>query len=298
MPRPTGDYTGSSPQGNFTLAPWNPWNSSFRQARLHISPWAMASSADLLLLGVVISQFYYYYLNNWHSDATPTRLLVLGVLCLACFKSALGISIVYTSEDILTLVQWASNAWGWMKLTSLFLTSFTGLLVHSWFLKRIIMVQRWPVGTITLLLMMGGIASTIVAVHFGSTGKVGIMRMSILANSCVAFMTNLCITMFIVSWWLPRRSQLLGLKESIYASLVYTTIPVTIMSLVALILISINVRDNGNDSYIVANFCLSKLYVICLLRILNSRLKSRSNNDQPLRPMSDFASTKNNHSEG
>lgn len=285
-PMPTGGF-GGRPNGippNSSLQ----GNGHFRQAKLMINSWALGSSFDLLLLGIIFAQCYRYYMHHAKTDYLPKRLFVLCLLCLACFKSAIGMAIVYSSNDIVALFRWADHSlWGWMKISSWFLTSFSGVIVHTWFLKRIIDNQRYYTGACMLLLILSGMGTTIAAIYFGAVYHQSVMRATMIANASLTFIANLSITLITRAYSFSGAKS----KEPFHKSILFTTIPMTLCAFLIVILLAAGQRS-GNESFIVPNFLLAKFYIICLLRVLNLRPRRRVADEHAMTHISDFVATK------
>ncbi|PVG04054.1 hypothetical protein CPB86DRAFT_842460 [Serendipita vermifera] len=235
--------------------------------------WAVGSSLDLLLQGVILAQTYYYFVHHSATDRKRLRALVISLLVLSCLKSAFGFAAAFNLAAIFQSNLWSwRDKWDWVRATCYLMTVVIGFIVQVWYLRRI-NIERGRAVLLTGIigLMNGTLASAVAQTYFEVVGKKEPIKLSAMIHTFLLVCATSAIT---ISLFKSQKLQKLtqGSQIAFYfqSSLIRTAFSITSVAFIQLIMVAATFK-NDSEVYILANFCIAKIYIICLLRILNQR---------------------------
>ncbi|KAJ7185819.1 hypothetical protein C8R46DRAFT_387030 [Mycena filopes] len=252
------------------------------QANFLLGPWLIGSCLDLLLQGVLCSQFVNYY-SYYGDDKGPLRIIVAVLALLTVLKSVQAFVIIWIQfipffGDLQGAILLNYTTW-WQSGNPL-MVAFIGLYVQSYFCYRLYVVSnKWYVAAPVAGLFFFAFLAVAVATYFISTEdgvKIGmwfaVHLSSVFAGDIILSLTTAYFLLKTKKNVLP---QTVGLISALVRLTFQTAAPAALCAMFNLIFSQLYTGDVAIIST-AFNMALPKLYAISMMWTLNARRTIRA----------------------
>ncbi|PBK71557.1 hypothetical protein ARMSODRAFT_933237 [Armillaria solidipes] len=261
--------------------PANPDGNS--DATTTLGPWLVGLCLDLLLQGVLTSQFSNYYL--WYSSTDGYRFTVsVGVLAvittlksIQCFVIVWVQQIVYFN-DFDSAADMRNNAW-YERCNTLFV-ALIALYVQLYFCYRLYAISKlWWIVAPILFLYLFAVGSVAAAIHYISNSQESNnLAPWLSAHYAIVFAGDVLLAGATAYFLLKTKKNVLpqtvGMINALVRLTFQTAAPAAVCALINLIFIYLqNPNIRGFSSVFIQ--ALPKLYAISMMWTLNARRRIR-----------------------
>ncbi|KAJ7359659.1 hypothetical protein DFH08DRAFT_1038655 [Mycena albidolilacea] len=252
------------------------------QAEYLLGPWLIGGCLDLILQGVLSSQFVNYY--SWYSDDKISMKIVVGVLAfITVLKSIHAFAVLWINfivyfgalEEAILL-----SYTTWYQAGTPLMTALVGLYVQSYFCFRLwVISKKWyivaPVATVFLFAFL----SIVVGTYFITTSNGKQITLWFAAHLSATFSGDIILSSTTAYFLLKSKKNVLPQTVGLISALVRLTFQTAApAALCAMFNLIFSQTYSGNDAIISTafNMALPKLYAVSMMWTLNARRTIRA----------------------
>ncbi|KAJ6478753.1 hypothetical protein C8R47DRAFT_1219304 [Mycena vitilis] len=248
-----------------------------RQVNFLLGPWLIGSCIDLLLQGILLSQFVNYF--SYYADDKRILKIAVSMLCvLTILKSIQAFSVIWIIFiDYFGDVQGAIllNYTTWWQSGTPLMVAIIGLFVQSYFCYRLwVISKKWyvvaPIGTLFLFAFL----SIVIGSYFITTADDVKIGQWFAAHLSATFSGDIILSATTAYFLLQSKKDVLPQTVGLISALVrltfQTAAPAAICAMFNLVFSQIY---TGEQAIISTGFnmALPKLYAISMMWTLNAR---------------------------
>ncbi|KAJ6616726.1 hypothetical protein B0H10DRAFT_2219219 [Mycena sp. CBHHK59/15] len=253
-----------------------------REANFLLGPWLIGSCLDLLLQGVLSSQFVNYY-SLYHDDKPGLRVVVTILVFVTVLKSIQAFAIVWIQfivyfGDLQGAILLNYTTW-WQSGNPL-MVALIGAYVQCYFCFRLYVIsRRWYVVAPIATLFLFAFLSMVVATYYITTedgDKIGNWFAAHLSSVCAGdIILSLTTAYFLIKSKKGVLPQTVGLISALVRLTFQTAAPAALCAMFNLIF---SQAYPGGVAIISTafNMALPKLYAISMMWTLNARRSIRA----------------------
>ncbi|KAJ7449127.1 hypothetical protein B0H11DRAFT_2241515 [Mycena galericulata] len=253
-----------------------------REANFLLGPWLIGSCVDILLQGVLSSQFVNYY--TWYSDDKVVFRVIVAILALlTTLKSIQAFAIIWIQfivyfgdlEGAIFL-----NYTTWWQSGNPLMVALIGLYVQSYFCYRLLVIsKKWYVVAPVASIFLFAFLAIVVATYFISTANQFGIGHWFAAHLSSVFAGDVILSLTTAYFLLRSKKDVLPQTVGLISALVrltfQTAAPAALCAMFNLIFSQI--YPGGVAIISTAfNMALPKLYAVSMMWTLNARKSIRA----------------------
>ncbi|KAJ6454368.1 hypothetical protein C8R45DRAFT_1189519 [Mycena sanguinolenta] len=243
-----------------------------------LGPWLIGSCVELLLQGVLSSQFVNYF-SYYQDDTSAMRTIVAILAVLTTLKSMQSFAIVWVTfipyfGDVDGAIFLNYTAW-WQAGNPL-MVAVLGFYVQCYFCFRLrVISKRWYVVTPIVLVFFFALMSMVVATYFIVQQNNKLISEWFAAHLSSVFAGDIILSLTTAYFLLKSRRDVLpqtaGMINALLRLTFQTAAPAALCAMFNLIFSQISVVDGVQFISTGFNMPLPKLYAISMMWTLNAR---------------------------
>ncbi|KAJ7185823.1 hypothetical protein C8R46DRAFT_1288965 [Mycena filopes] len=252
------------------------------QANFLLGPWLIGSCADLLLQGVLCSQFVNYF-SYYDDDKPHLRWAVAGLALLTILKSIQAFTIIWIQfipffGDLQGAILLNYTTW-WQSGNPL-MVAIIGLYVQSYFCFRLYVISRSNFVVVPIASIFGfAFLSIVLATYYISTEEGPKIAMWFAAHLSSTFAGDIILSSTTAYFLLKSKQDVLPQTVGLISALVrltfQTAAPAALCAMFNLIFSQVYTGDVAIVST-AFNMALPKLYAVSMMWTLNARRTIRA----------------------
>ncbi|KAJ6571184.1 hypothetical protein B0H19DRAFT_658011 [Mycena capillaripes] len=244
----------------------------------NLGPWLIGSCLDLILQGVLSSQFVNYY--TWYSDDKSSLRIIVGILILlTMLKSIQAFAVIWIMfipyfGDVQGAI--LLNYTTWWQAGNPLMVAFLGLYVQSYFCFRLwVISKKWFVVAPIAILFLFAFLSMAVATYYITTEENDAIRMWFASHLSSVFAGDIILSLTTAYFLLKTKKDVLpqtaGLINALIRLTFQTAAPAALCAMFNLIFSQIAVISGSSLVSTAFNMPLPKLYAVSMMWTLNAR---------------------------
>ncbi|KAJ7468101.1 hypothetical protein FB451DRAFT_388886 [Mycena latifolia] len=252
------------------------------QVNFILGPWLIGTCLDLLLQGVLSSQFVNYY-NYYSDDKISLRIVVAFLALLTTLKSIQSFALIWIQSivyfgDLQGAILLNYTTW-WQSGNSL-MVAFIGFYVQCYFCWRLLVIsKKWYVMAPIACLFLFAFLAIVVATYFITTQESSKIGVWFAAHLSSVFAGDMILSMTTAFFLLKSKKNILpqtiGLINALVKLAFLTAAPAALCAMFNLIFSQL--YSDGTALISTAfNMMLPKLYAISMMWTLNARRTIRA----------------------
>ncbi|KAJ7597993.1 hypothetical protein C8J56DRAFT_1042161 [Mycena floridula] len=251
----------------------------------------VGNGSNILLLGALIVQCYYYYINFGHKDRKRIRFIALFTFVLEVVQTFL----VTRDSYILFCVEWgvpsALLRVGLIWLYIPIMGSLMSLLAQSFWAWRLLLITNvyWIPGLVLLFSLAQFVTGLVTGIKCTLIPNLDVTQLSLvfqpasvwLAGTAVADLIIVAFMFFFISKSQARTE--FDDTNALLSKILFITLETgLICATIAVIDLALYLAFGNENWHLATSITLSKIYANCLLVVLNSRKLSSSKEEGPI----------------
>ncbi|KAJ7138888.1 hypothetical protein C8R46DRAFT_1200961 [Mycena filopes] len=253
-----------------------------RLAIFWLGPWLVGGCLDLLLQGVLMSQFVNYF-TFYRDDKAAFRLVVGGLVLLTVLKSIHAFAIMWIQSipyfgDLQGAILLNYTTW-WQSGNPL-MVALIGLYVQAYFCFRLYVIsKRWYVVVPIATLFFFGFLSIVVATYFIAAENGPQIEHWFAAHLSSVFAGDIILCLTTAYFLLKSKTDVLPQTVGLISALVRLTFQTAAPAAICAMFNLIFSQSNPGGSGIIStafNMMLPKLYAVSMMWTLNARRTIRA----------------------
>ncbi|KAF9522503.1 hypothetical protein CPB83DRAFT_777022 [Crepidotus variabilis] len=239
---------------------------------------------NVLLMGVMITQVYLYYVTYKRSDKLWIKLFVSGLSVVDCLNTAFDLAFLYDALIIKFGDVQSLQKTNWRKFPSWKPRAVIGMSVQLFFAWRIYTLTKspiWPgiIGAVALLCGATGIVTGYKVVQVGYFSQFRKFKSIVIVSLLSAAVDDAIITVILVLFLCQKHKSGYKRSDLMVNRIVRFTVQTGLMTVIFAILNLVFYLADPSGIHLLFNFPIPKLYSNSVMSGLNSRRAWRQANE-------------------